>query len=83
MFIDLRVRGRKGERGGERDTDVRKKHQLVASWLGIKPTTQVFALTGDRTHNVLVYGTKIQPTEPPGQGRQGKLFNTNQNETKF
>lgn len=30
--------------------------------------TQVCALTWNRTHNLLMYGTILQPVEPPGQG---------------
>ena len=36
--------------------------------IGIKPSTQVCALTRDQTLNLLVYGTTLQPTEPHSQG---------------
>ena len=62
MFIDFRKRGRERESS----IDVREKHQLVASRMlpdqGLNPATQ------DQTHNLSVYGTVLQPTEPPGQG---------------
>ena len=37
-----------------------------APWLRIKPKT--LALTRNRAHNPLLYGTTLQPTEPPDQG---------------
>ena len=69
-----RERERETER--ERNTDVRHKHQSVASpspvsWPRIGPATEVCALTGNWTHNLLVYGMTLQPTEPPGQGTGG------------
>ena len=40
-----------------------------ASLLGIEPATQVWALTRNRNYlTFVVYGTMLQPTEPPGQG---------------
>ena len=36
----------------------------ICSWTGIKPATQVCALTGNQTHNLLLYGSTLQPTEP-------------------
>ena len=35
---------------------------------GIELTTWVCALTGNRTCDLLVYWTTLQPTEPPGEG---------------
>ena len=62
MFIDSREREEWGKREreteGERNIDVREKHQWVASRM--HPGR-------DRTHNILVYGLMLQPTEPPEQ----------------
>ena len=54
------------EDGGERNTDAREKHQLVASicaWTGngtcldpTEPSTQVCALTGNQTCNLPITG---------------------------
>ena len=55
MFIDFRER--RGER--ERNTDVGQKHQSVASRThpdGVKPTTQVCALTEHRTCSIWCTG---------------------------
>ena len=41
---------------------------LDVPWLGIKPSAWVCALTENWTHSLLVYGTMLQPAEPPGQG---------------
>ena len=41
---------------------------LVCHQLGTWPATQACALTGNQTHSLLVYGTMLQPAEPPGQG---------------
>ena len=45
-------------RGRERNINVRNIDQLLP----------VHILTRNRTCNVLVFGTMLQPTEPPGQG---------------
>ena len=37
---------------------------LYMSGLGVKPTISVCALTGNQIHNLLVYGTMLQSTEP-------------------
>ena len=57
MFIDFRGRGRETERN---------INQLppVAPQLGTEPTTNICALTWNRTHNPLVYRTMFQPTHP-------------------
>lgn len=34
---------------------------------GIQPSTQVCALTGNRTETLWVHGTVLQPAEPPGR----------------
>ena len=54
MFIDFR------ERDIDRDIfiDVRN-----ISWL-----PGIYALTGNGTSNLLVHGTRLQPTGPPSQG---------------
>ena len=60
IFIDLR----------ERNVDEREKHHsfpLVGAGWGVEPTSQVCALTGDQTCNLLVCRTTFQPTEPPSQ----------------
>ena len=62
MFIDLRER----EEGGERDR-LPPISTLTGDWnynLGVCPDQ-------DQTHHLLVYGTTLQPTEPPGQGLNG------------
>ena len=43
------------ERERERNIKVGEKHGSVTSW------------GGDRTCNLLVYGSTLQPNEPPGQ----------------
>ena len=62
------------ERGMERERE-REKHQCEreTDWLpfiyaqpGIDPATQVCALTRNQTHSLLVYGTMLQPADPPG-----------------
>ena len=64
IFIDS-----KGEK--ERNTDGRETpigylpHTLLP---GTEPTTQACALTGNQTCDILVYGTTLQPTEPPNLG---------------
>ena len=55
MLIDFRERGR------ERNVDVREKHWLVASHT--HPDRE------SNPHNLSVCGTMLQPTEPPGQGK--------------
>ena len=42
--------------------DLRERERNI-NWL-----PPVHTLTRDWTHNLLVYGTTLQPTEPPGQG---------------
>ena len=70
MFIGETERDRQRKRERERNIDARK-----VDWL-----TPIYSLTRDKTHNLgmcpywnqthnlLVYGTMLQPTEPPGQG---------------
>ena len=61
------------ERKGKRATniDVREKHQSVASHTptdqGLNLQPKAGALTGDATHNFLVYGRTLQTTEPPAR----------------
>ena len=54
-----RERERETERQRDRETDIdmREKHGPVAS---------VCTLIWDGTRSLLVYGTKLQPAEPPG-----------------
>ena len=74
MFFGFRERGREGERGKEREIE-------KSMWeRNINQLSHVCAPTGDgtcnlgtcpardRTLNLLVYGTMLQSTEPPGQG---------------
>ena len=60
IYIYWFYRERKGER--ERKTSVGCLPHTP--WLGIEPATSVCALTRDWTHNLLVYETTLQPTEP-------------------
>ena len=53
---------RQGDR--ERDMDMKENYQLVASHTH---------LTGDRTRNLLVYETTLQPTNHPAKA-SSKLF---------
>ena len=65
MFIGFRERGRERER----NSNVRNVNQLPPAC----------ALTRDGTHNLLVVGTLLQPTEPPGQGSRHILKDTQRN----
>ena len=76
MFIDFFYREGVGGGGRERHTQTDRylceRETLISCLLyapqpGIEPTIYVCALTGDHTHNLLVHGTMLQPTEPPGQ----------------
>ena len=72
MFIDFRE---KGKRWGEREKHRYERDISVASCMltdqgsNFQPRC-ICALTGDQTHNLLVYGMTLQPTESPAQGRQ-------------
>ena len=63
---------------------MREKHWLVAFLyaLGIEPATWVCALTGNQTHNISIYRTMLQTTEPHWPGSRyfpitlGVLLNT-------
>ena len=63
MFIDFRERKKHQCR---RETLVSCLSYVLS--LGIKSATQICALIGIRTHNILVHGTWLQATEPPAQG---------------
>ena len=69
MFLLILEREEEGERGGgwggetERE---REKHQCERETLIL-----VCTMTGAQTHNLLVYGMRLQPNEPPGQGCDG------------
>ena len=81
IFIDFRKRKGKRERENERERDTMcesntnwlpPSHTPTGDWtsnLGM-----VWAQTGNRTHNLAVYGTMLQLTEPPGQGRATSLM---------
>ena len=72
----------KGKRARERESvrerergryiNVRDKYRLVAFFyapqIRIEPTASVCALTGNRTHDPLAYGTMFQLTEPHRSG---------------
>ena len=71
MFIDFRERkGGVREREGEREMWERNIDQLPSvNALGRDQTCNLgMCLTRNWTHNLSVYGTMLQPTEPPGQG---------------
>ena len=86
MFIDFyfRQRIREGEREEETEREREKGRQtdrqtsigclLQVPLTGIEPTTYVFALTGDPTHNSLVYRKTLQLIETPGQGKNRALY---------
>ena len=59
--IDLRVRGRRRERHWS-ETNI--------NWL-----PPIYALTRDRTHNLLVYMSMLQTTEPPSHGTSYNTVN--------
>ena len=61
-----REREREREHRCERETSI--GCLLYVPWLGIEPTTQACALTGNRIHNLMVYGMVFQPNEPSSQG---------------
>ena len=59
-----RERGReekKEEKENKREKEKGEKKNIDRLFLTCAPT-------GNQTHNLSVYGTMIQPTEPPGQG---------------
>ena len=60
MFVYFRERGKGGKREREQEREGEREN--------IDQLTPVHALTGDRTHRLLVYGMMLQPTDPPGQG---------------
>ena len=69
-----RKEGREGGRkeGEEEGRKERRKEERELMWertIGRFPPTR--ALTGNQTHNLLVYGMTFQPTEPSGQGWNG------------
>ena len=63
MFIDFRERVRERERGRKREGERERERERNIHQLPPK-----CALMGDLTHNLLVYRTRLQPTESPGQG---------------
>ena len=71
------------ERGNEREKhkcERKTKHWWppIHAPTGIKPATWVCVLTGNRTHNPLVYGMTLQPTEPPRWGLLSRFLNKTQ-----
>ena len=69
MFFDFREGGR------ERNRETLIGCLLLVPWLGTEPATQVCALTGDQTYNLLVYGRMLHPADLPGQGHFLKSIN--------
>lgn len=61
--------GGERERKGKREKNIRLKgkYRLAAPQLGIEPAIHVCALTRNWTRNPLVYGTTLEPAEPPSQ----------------
>ena len=62
---------RKRKREREKNISARETSTGCLSYAsppGIKPDTYVCAMTGDLTCSLLVHGTMLQPTEPPGHG---------------
>ena len=73
MLIDFRKTGR-GVRDRERERETSMWETsigcfLYAPWQGTKPATWVCALTSTWTPDLLVCGTMLQLTKPPGQGK--------------
>ena len=67
MFIDFEIEeGREGMEEKGRETSI--GCHPYASRLGIEPATWVCALSRNRTPNLLVCGTTLQPTEPHQPG---------------
>ena len=63
MLTDfLERRGKEGEREGGREREGERERE---TWIGSFPYT--LPPTGDRTHNLMVYRTMLQPTELLGQ----------------
>ena len=64
IFIDFR--GRAGER--ERSKEKQRERETLMWERNIEQLPPVCSLTGDRTHNLLVYETTLPPTRPRCQG---------------
>ena len=65
MLIDFKEK----ERRDKRETERREREKETLMWeRNIDQLTPVPALTRDQTHNLLVHGMMLQPTETPGQG---------------
>ena len=62
----------------ERIIGVREKLSIsclsYALWLETKPGTQVYALTGNQTHDISVSGMMLQPSEPHLPGPENKFL---------
>ena len=75
IFIDFRERGWGRETETERKTSMREKSISSLPHMPqpmIQPATlDPRALTGDQVRKLLVPGTMLQPTEPPGRGHTG------------
>ena len=72
MILETEEGQREGERGRGEERE-RERETLIVCLLyvpqpRIDPTTQACVLTRDQTCKPLVYGTMLQPTEPPSQG---------------
>lgn len=68
MFIDFIEKGRGGERKGREEREILISRLLSTRRQGIKPAIQVCALNRRQTRHLLVCGTLLPVTEPPGQG---------------
>ena len=71
-------RGKGKEKVRERNINMRERN---TNWLllyvpqpGTKTTTWACALTGNRTHDILIYGTMFQPIEPCQPGQKLLIF---------
>ena len=67
MLVDSREG--KGGREIGRETSMQERNTYQLFYIlpnGTKPPTQACALTRDQTHDLSVYGTTLQPTEPHG-----------------
>ena len=65
MFIDFRVRGRERERVSEQERA--REGETSMCERNIYHLPPICSLAGDQTHNILVYGMTLQPTEHPAR----------------
>ena len=72
LLISEREEGRGRKRGRERN--IRWLPPCTCFHWGSNPQPKLCALTGDRALKLLMYETRLQPTEPPGQGLHQLIF---------